>query len=82
MADVEFAIVVEERTVYVHLHDEGTSLICFYLLFSIRWGLALLLGRFYDCVQLVYFVNYGYPTTLVCVFSWFYDPDISGFYWF
>jgi hypothetical protein len=65
VANVEFTVVVEQRTIYVHLHYVGP--------------LGLLpLSLFHQRVELVDLVDYGYASTLVAVLAGLDDPDVAG----
>ena len=75
MSDVEFAVVVEEGAVYVHLHDVSSLGLLRLSAWLVLWPIYLL----NEGIQLVYLIDYCDSSSLVTVLSWLYYPYIPHF---
>ena len=78
MSDIKFPLIVEKRTINVHLHNMRSSILFDLLILSIRISGAFTL--FNDVVQLIDLINHSDSFALVCVLSWLDYPNVSRFF--
>ena len=74
MPDVKFSIIIEERTIDIHLNN-----VCPDMLFIV---FARILSLLDDTIEFVYLVNNCYSFPLIGILPWLYNPDISHLFAF
>jgi hypothetical protein len=69
--NVEFSIVVEERSINVHLDDESSVTLAIFCCLRLSF-----LRLFQNTIEFIDFIDYGNPSTLIRILSRFDNPYI------
>ena len=76
MSDIELSVIVEKRSIYIHLdYISSLGLLFLFLLLGIS---STFIALFHNSVEFINLVDDCDSSTLIRIFSRFYNPNISG----